>query len=200
MQREETRFAIEIPRMGSVILTHTWDGQIRGLKEFAPQDRPNSTVVFWTFRLMVGLGFLMIALGLWGAWLRWRGNLWRSRPFLHFSLWMGPAGIIAILAGWLTTEIGRQPWVVYGLLRTEQAVSAHGELQLGITLIVFILVYFAVFGTGIGYLLRLIRIGPTLRESQHLEQEGPGKDRRPMRPLSAASEKDIEQSDLTARS
>ena len=98
MAREETRFKVELPRLGSLILTHSWDGTIAGLKQFPPADRPNSSVVFWTFRLMVGLGLLMITLGLWSAWLRWRGKLWQSRPFLHFALLMGPAGVAAILA------------------------------------------------------------------------------------------------------
>lgn len=188
MEREETRFAVEIPRLGSVILTHTWDGKIPALKEFPPQDRPNSTVVFWSFRVMVGLGMLMIMLGLWSVWLRWHGKLWESRPFLRFALWMGPAGVVAILAGWFTTEIGRQPWTVYGLLRTADAVSAHGALQLGVTLSIFIVVYVAIFGTGIGYLMRLIRVGPESHEGDQPEVGGPGKDRHPMRPLSAAAE------------
>lgn len=191
MHREETRFALEIPHLGSLILTHTWDKKIRALKEFSPQDRPNSTIVFWSFRIMVGLGLLMISLGLWSAWLRWRGTLWRCRPFLHFAVSMGPAGVVAILAGWYTTEIGRQPWVVYGLLRSADAVSTHSAVQVGITLVIFILVYVAVFGAGIGYLLRLARLGPVLHEGQHVEDGGPGRERQPMRPLSAASEHDI---------
>ncbi|RZI42490.1 cytochrome ubiquinol oxidase subunit I [Herbaspirillum sp. HC18] len=190
MEREETRFALEIPRLGSLILTHSWDGQIPGLKEFPATDRPNSTVVFWSFRLMVGLGVLMIALGIWSVWLRMRGTLWQSRAFLRFAVWMGPSGIVALLAGWFTTEVGRQPWTVFGLLRTADAVSAHGELQLGITLITFILVYIAVFGTGIGYLLRLIRVGPVRHDDRRPESGGPGWERQPMRPLSAASEQD----------
>jgi cytochrome d ubiquinol oxidase subunit I len=109
---------------------------------------------------MVGLGFVMIALGLWSAWLRWRGTLWHCRPFLHLLLWMGPSGLVALIAGWLTTEIGRQPWAIYGLLRTADAVSAHGALQMSFTLLLFVLVYVLVFGTGIVYLLRLIRTGP----------------------------------------
>ncbi len=80
------------------------------LKEFAREDRPNSTIVFWSFRVMVAMGLLMILAGVWSLWLRWRGSLYRSRPFLYFCLWMGPSGLIAILAGWFTTEIGRQPW------------------------------------------------------------------------------------------
>lgn len=186
MEREETRYALEIPHLGSLILTHTWDGRIPALKEFAPEDRPNSTVVFWSFRIMVGLGFLMIALGIWGAWLKWRDTIWTSQAFLRFATWMGPSGIIAILAGWFTTEIGRQPWTVYRLLRTEDAVSAHGALQLSVTLIIFVLVYFAVFGTGIGYLLRLLRKGPVSVANQSPSSGGPGREKHPMRPLSAA--------------
>lgn len=200
MAREETRFALKIPHLGSLILTHSWDGKIPSLKEFAPQDRPNSTVVFWSFRLMVGLGLLMIALGLWGAWLHRRGTLWRCRPFLHFIVWMGPSGLLALLAGWITTEMGRQPWTVYGLLRTADAVSAHGAIQLGVTLSIFVLVYFAVFGTGIGYLLRLIRIGPILHEGERASEGGPGRERQPMRPMSAASEHDADTQHSTIRS
>jgi cytochrome d ubiquinol oxidase subunit I len=191
MEREETRFQLAIPRLGSLILTHSLDGKIPGLKEFARADRPNSTVVFWSFRVMVGLGLLMIALGFWSAWLRWRDRLWTCRPFLRFALLMGPAGVVAILAGWYTAEIGRQPWVIYGLLRTADAVSAHSAAQLGITLVLFVLIYIAVFGTGVGYLFRLIRVGPVLREGQRMEHGGPGRERHPMRPLSASSESNV---------
>jgi cytochrome d ubiquinol oxidase subunit I len=117
--------------------------------------------VFWTFRVMVGLGVLMIALGLWGLWLRRGDRLYRSRPFLCFALALGPAGLVAILAGWLTTEIGRQPWVIHGLMRTADAVSAHSASQVGLTLAAFVIVYLAVFGAGTAYLLRLIGMGPT---------------------------------------
>jgi cytochrome d ubiquinol oxidase subunit I len=189
MEREETRFKVEVPRLGGLLLTHEWDGNIPGLKEFPRADRPNAAIVFWSFRIMVGIGMLMIAFGLWSAWLRWRGTLMTSRPFLVCALLMGPAGLIAILAGWFTTEIGRQPWVVYGILRTADAVSNHGVLQLSITLVLFVLVYFAVFGTGIAYLMRLIRIGP-LHHEEYTGHGGPGQERQPMRPMSAASEQD----------
>jgi cytochrome d ubiquinol oxidase subunit I len=160
MAREETSLALAVPHLGSLILTHSWDGPLPALKDFAPPDRPNSAAVFWSFRVMVGLGLLMIALAFWSAWLRWRGTLWHCRPFLHALLWMGPSGLVALLAGWLITEIGRQPWAIYGLLRTADAVSAHGALQMSFTLLLFVLVYVLVFGMGIVYLLRLIRTGP----------------------------------------
>lgn len=195
MEREETRYAIEVPHLGSLILTHSWDGQFPGMKEFPPEDRPNSAIVFWTFRIMVGLGVLMIALGLWSAWLRWRRSLFRYRPFLHFGLWMGPAGIIAVLAGWFTTEIGRQPWTVYGLMRTADAVSAHGAVEVGATLLLFILIYSAVFGVGIAYLMRLVRLGPQTGENLETENGGPGHDRQPMRPLSAVTGPDADTND-----
>ena len=136
---------------------------------------------------MVGLGTLMIALGLWSAWLRWRRNLFHQRLFLNFALWMGPSGLLAILAGWFTTEIGRQPWTVYGLMRTADSVSAHGATEVGVTLLLFILIYTAVFGTGIGYLLRLVRIGPQTGESHKPDEGGPGQERQPMRPLSVVT-------------
>jgi len=190
MAAETTRFAVEVPALGSLILTHDWNGHIPGLKEFAPQDRPDSTVIFWTFRIMVGLGMLMLLLGLTGAWLRWRGRLFQSKPFLRFAMLLGPAGLIAILAGWITTEMGRQPWVVYGVMRTRDAVSNHAALAVGTTLIVFVVMYCGVFGTGVLYMLKLIGKGP---EDHGPDSPGGGLDgmplhQRPSRPLSAAPE------------
>jgi cytochrome d ubiquinol oxidase subunit I len=188
MQREETRFKVEIPALGSLILTHSLDQQVPALKEFAPEDRPNSTIVFWTFRVMVAMGLLMILVGLWGTWLRYRGRLFASRPFLHLAVWMGPSGILAILAGWYTTEIGRQPWIIQGLMRTADASSGHSFAQMSLTLALFVVVYFALFGAGIGYMLRLVRKGPKTDEGQEVTLGGPGQPRTPSRPLSAADE------------
>ncbi|CAH2797801.1 MAG: Cytochrome d ubiquinol oxidase subunit I (EC [uncultured Paraburkholderia sp.] len=138
------------------------DGEIRGLKEFPPQDRPNSTVVFCSFRIMAGLGVLMIVMWL-AAWaLRRRERLFESKWFQRFALVMGPSGFITLLAGWVTTEAGRQPWVVYGVMRTSQAVSPLSTQQVGISLMTFVVVYFLVFGTGICYMLKLMRKGPAL--------------------------------------
>ncbi len=136
---------------------------------------------------MVGLGLLMIAVGLWSLWLRWRGGLFQSRPFLWLVLLMGPSGLIALLAGWFTTEVGRQPWVVYGLLRTSEGVSHHGALQMSVSLVVFVVVYLAVFGVGLRYMLRLIRKGP-ITAGEYPASGGPGQPRSPARPLSAATE------------
>lgn len=201
MQREETRFKLEIPALGSLILTHSLDKQVPALKEFAKEDRPNSTIVFWTFRVMVGLGMLMILTGLWGLWLRTRGRLFQSRAFLHLAVWMGPSGIIAILAGWYTTEIGRQPWIIHGLMRTADASSEHSFAQMSLTLALFVVVYFALFGAGIGYMLRLVRKGPVTDEGRQPAAGGPGQQRTPSRPLSAAEEglDDNDNDSLTAR-
>ncbi len=185
MEAETTRYAVEIPNLGSLILTHEWDGQFPGLKEFAREDRPNSPVVFWSFRIMVGLGMLMLVLGVWSLWLRWRGGLFQSKLFLRFAMWMGPSGLIAILAGWYTTEIGRQPWIVYGVMRTRDAVSNHSALVLSTTLIVFIVMYAIVFGTGISYMLKLVAKGPHPGEDEAPPHD-PGQSQRPARPLSAA--------------
>ena len=181
MAAETTRYAVEIPVVGSLILTHSLHGQIPGLKQFPRNDRPNATIIFWTFRVMVGLGLLMLLLGSWSLWLRWRGQLFSSKWFLRFALVMGPAGLIALLSGWLTTEIGRQPWVVYGVMRTQDAVSDHSALALTATLLLFVVVYAIVFGTGVGFMLRLAARGPietTVLTPDDLVQ-------RPARPLSA---------------
>ncbi|MYN25345.1 cytochrome ubiquinol oxidase subunit I [Duganella levis] len=186
MENETNHFQIAIPRMGSWILTHTWGGQIKGLKDFPKEDRPNATIIFFTFRAMVGLGMAMIALALWAAWQRRRHAMYSSPWLLRVTTVMGPAGLIAILAGWYTTEIGRQPWVVYGLLRTKDAVSAHAVGTLALSLGLFILVYAFVFGVAITYIFRLMRSGPARFDPGHAATGGPGQAHTPSRPLSAA--------------
>ncbi|MNB87902.1 Cytochrome bd ubiquinol oxidase subunit 1 [compost metagenome] len=181
MDEERTKYGLEIPALGSLILTHSLDKQVPALKEFPKDQRPNSLIVFWSFRLMVGLGLLMILMGAVGLWLRHRRRLYHSRPFHWFVLGMGPAGLVAILAGWVTTEVGRQPWVVYDYLRTIDAVSLHSTLQMSISLLAFFVVYCSVFGVGYVYLIRLIKKGPQPTVSLTSQTDG-----RPARPLSAA--------------
>ncbi|VWB47563.1 cytochrome ubiquinol oxidase subunit I [Burkholderia metallica] len=191
MQAETTRYAVKVPHLGSLILTHSWDGEIRGLKEFPPEDRPNSTVVFWSFRIMVGLGFAMIGLAALAWFLRRRGRLYESKAFQRFALVMGPTGFVSLLAGWVTTEAGRQPWVVYGVMRTAQAVSPLSVQQVSLSMMTFVIVYFLVFGTGVYYMLKLMKAGPTLPDVQHdathdLPDTRP--DHTARRPLSAVDE------------
>ncbi|MFP1841350.1 cytochrome ubiquinol oxidase subunit I [Lonsdalea quercina] len=188
MNEERTKYTLEIPYLGSLILTHSLNKQVPALKSFPKSDRPNSGVVFWSFRIMVALGLLMILTGLISLWLRVKHRLYQSRPFLWLTLLMGPSGLIAIIAGWFTTEIGRQPWVVYGLQRTSAAVSAHGDLHMSLSLLAFIAVYCSVFGIGYIYMMHLIKKGPQPGEGTHTPEGGPGKPQTPSRPLSATRE------------
>ncbi|MGE4242472.1 cytochrome ubiquinol oxidase subunit I [Ramlibacter sp.] len=188
MEAERTRYPVAVPNLGSLLITHTWSGQFPGLKEFPKEDRPNSLIVFWSFRVMVGLGMLTILLAAAGVWLLRGARVYASRAYLRFALAMGPAGLVAILAGWITTEVGRQPWVIYGIMRTADGVSAHSAAQVGFTLALFVVVYALVFGTGTVYLLRIVGKGPEIGESE-IPDGGAGKKRQPMRPMSAAPER-----------
>lgn len=171
MDAEKTRFSLEVPYLGSLILTHSLDKQIPALKSFAKEDRPNSTIVFWSFRVMAGLGMLMILSALTALWLRRKGKLYDTKLFHRFVLLMGPSGLIALLAGWFTTEIGRQPWVVYGMMRTRDAASNHDVLQMSITLALFVIIYFSVFTVGITYMMRLVGKGPTAVEQERVSDD-----------------------------
>ncbi|KKJ76030.1 cytochrome D ubiquinol oxidase subunit I [Kiloniella litopenaei] len=160
MQDEAVHYALEIPKLGSLILTHDLNGEIKGLKEWAPEDRPNVPIVFWSFRIMVGLGFLMAALGAWSFLRRMQNKLYETPLMLRFATWMAPSGFIALLAGWITTEVGRQPYTVYGLLRTSDSISPIDAPAVAISLLAFVVVYFAVFGVGVVYILRLMKRTP----------------------------------------
>ncbi|GEA69845.1 cytochrome ubiquinol oxidase subunit I [Acinetobacter pittii] len=183
MEEERTKYGVSIPYLGSLIMTHSLNGEVKGLKEFAPEDRPNSLIIFWSFRVMVGMGMLMLLLAVLGLWLRRFDRLYESKWFQRFALYMGPSGFIALLAGWFTTEVGRQPWVVYNVLRTKDALSPVSASQVGITLIIFVLVYFVVFGIGIYYMLKLMHKGPQFLSVHSGEHADVGQT--PMRPMSA---------------
>lgn len=165
MEAEENRFEVAIPKLGSLILTHEWDGEVKGLKAWSPEERPNAAIVFWSFRIMVGIGVLMILLGVAGLYLRVRRRLYDAPWFLRAAVAMGPTGFLAVLAGWVTTEVGRQPYVVYGLLRTADGVSPIDAPAVGASLAAFAVVYFLVFGAGIYYLLRMMGKAPGPDES-----------------------------------
>jgi cytochrome d ubiquinol oxidase subunit I len=170
MKTQHTDYAIEIPYAGSLILTHHLSGRIPGLKDFPKADQPYSPILFFTFRIMIAIGFGMAALGFWSLWCRYRGTLYET-PWLHRSaVLMGPAGWIAIICGWMTTEIGRQPYTVYGMLRTVDSVSPIALPGVATSFLVFIVVYFVVFGSGIFILLRMMSQQPEPGE------EGPAGD------------------------
>ncbi|WP_315702708.1 MULTISPECIES: cytochrome ubiquinol oxidase subunit I [unclassified Bradyrhizobium] len=160
-------YAVGIPKLGSLILKHAPDAPLAGLDTVPRENWPPVAIPFWTFRIMVGLGLLMFALGLFSLWERWRGRLYQS-PLLHrFAIAMGPAGFIAVIAGWMTTETGRQPFTVYGLLRTVDAASPLAAPAVGSSLLAFVIVYFIVYAAGILYLLRL------MAEPPHPGEQGP---------------------------
>ena len=156
----ETRFAVELPKLGSLVLTHDLNGTVQGLKTWPQKDWPNTLLVFWSFRVMVGIGFAMLGLGIWSLWARWRGGLTQARWLQIAAVAMGPAGFVAVLAGWITTEAGRQPYTVYGVLRTIDSVSPIAAAAAGTSLVAFVIVYFAAFGSGTFYILRLMSRPP----------------------------------------
>ncbi|MFO1117936.1 MAG: cytochrome ubiquinol oxidase subunit I [Beijerinckiaceae bacterium] len=171
MEERTVRAAVEVPLLGSLILTHSLDGRVPGLEDFPERDWPPAPVIFWSFRIMVGLGLAMAGLGVWSLFARWRGALYRWR-LLHFgALAMGPAGFIAVLAGWTTTEVGRQPFVVYGLLRTLDAASPIAAPAVGASLAGFAIVYAIVMGFGVYYLAVLMNRIP--EESPDLPPDTP---------------------------
>jgi cytochrome d ubiquinol oxidase subunit I len=154
------RWALAVPELGSWITHGRADAVVTGLKSFARRDQPPSMVVFWSFRVMVGLGVLMIVQAVWGAWLWLRGALERTPLFLRLCTVMAPAGFIAVIAGWTTAEVGRQPYVVYGQLRTENAVSPVGAGAVSASLLFFVVIYAVVFCFGALYIVRLMAQGP----------------------------------------
>ncbi len=158
-------YAIQIPQASSLILKHDPNAPLAGLDTIPAADRPPVGIVFWAFRVMVGLGMAMFGLGLWSLLARWRGKLFDWTWLHRGALAMGPAGFVAVLAGWIVTEVGRQPFTIYGLLRTADSVSPLAAPAVAASLAAFATVYFAVFGTGIWYLLRLMHKPPEAHEA-----------------------------------
>jgi len=176
---------IAIPRLGSLILTHEWEGRYKGLKDFPRDEWPPVANVFYAFRLMVGIGMTLIAIGLVGAFLWWRKKLFTSRWYLKPVGYAWPLGFIAILAGWITTESGRQPWVAYGILRTADAISPVAGGAVKTSFFSFVVVYCVVFSIGIYYIRKLIRHGP---RGAAVDPGTHGPQGLPNRPLSTAQE------------
>jgi cytochrome d ubiquinol oxidase subunit I len=178
---EKNLFEISIPHGSSLILTHSYDGLFPGLKSVPPQDRPPVPNVFFGFRIMVGIGLYMIAAALFGCFLWWRGKLWEARWYLRIVSMTWWCGFVAVIAGWVVTESGRQPWLVHGILRTADAISPVPAASLLGTLTLFVICYGIVFSMGIYYINRLINIGP---EDRVIAPE----DGVPTRPLSGAND------------
>ncbi|MGA8770615.1 MAG: cytochrome ubiquinol oxidase subunit I [Rhodomicrobium sp.] len=176
-------YQIGIPHGASLIIRHSWDGLFKGLNDFKPEDRPPVWGPFFAFRIMVAIGLWLILLAFIGAFLWQRGRLFESRAFMRAAALSWPLGFIAIIAGWVTTEVGRQPWVATGLMRTAEAASPVQAGAVGATLILFILVYLAVYSAGIAYMNLLIRKGPVIQAPSGMTERHV-----PQRPISAATE------------
>ena len=181
---ERNRAEVAVPHLGSLILTHRWNGTFPGLKDVPPDQRPPVTSIFFSFRLMVAIAFALIALGLTGAFLWWRKSLLTGTWYLRIAQFTWPMGFIAILAGWLTTESGRQPYIAYGILRTDHALSPVSAATVATSLTAFVLIYTVVFSIGIYYIHKLIAKGPA---GATLEP-APLPEGLPNRPLSVADE------------
>lgn len=154
-------YVVQIPYLGSLILTHTLDGEIKGMNTWPVDEQPPMGIVFYAFRVMVGIGSLMCLLGLWSLWLRYKGRLYDT-PLMHrAALWMGPSGFVAVLAGWTVTEVGRQPYTVYNLLRTADSASPIDATAIGFSLLAFVVVYFSLFGAGVYYIFRQMSHPPS---------------------------------------
>jgi len=181
---QRNRFEVGIPAAGSLILRHDSEGVVRGLKDFAPEDRPPVAIPFFAFRAMVGVGVLTLALVAWSWWVWRRKAFADSRGFLKLCELASPLGFVAVIAGWVTTEVGRQPWVVYGLMRTADAVTPSlGSADVLVSLAVYALAYVAIFGAGGYFLVRLLRAGPVTKPATEHRPTGTA-----ARPLSGAME------------
>lgn len=183
-ENQTNHFEVSIPGLASLILTHTWDGELPGLNEVAPEEQPPVAIVFWSFRVMVGLGMLMILFAVTGLILRKGDRFWRTGWFLQGMRLMSVTPFIAVLAGWFVTEIGRAPWLVYGMMSQAEAVtpSLTGGMAL-FTLIGYVVVYSLVFSAGVYYLMRVLYVG---LEDDSDEEEPWEQTERPKRPLSAS--------------
>ena len=163
-EAETTRYALEIPKLSSLILTHELDGEVKGLKAWPREERPPVASVFWSFRIMVGIGTLMILTGLVGLVLFLKKRLFDTRWFQYWCMALAPAGFIAVLAGWFVTEIGRQPYIIFEVMRTAEAVSPLNGAPIAMSLAAFVFTYGFVFGAGSYYIVKLIRKGPDTEE------------------------------------
>ncbi|MBW2154828.1 MAG: cytochrome ubiquinol oxidase subunit I, partial [Deltaproteobacteria bacterium] len=166
-EKEMTKFTVEIPKLSSLILTHSTDGEVKGLKQWPKEERPPVAWVFWSFRFMVGIGVVMVLTGVMAAVLHFRKRMFDCRWFHWWCMAMTPSGFIAVMAGWFVTEIGRQPYIVFGVMRTADAVSPVAGSHIALSLLAFIFTYLFIFGAGSYYIIRLIVKGPESPESAY---------------------------------
>ncbi|HWK46660.1 MAG TPA: cytochrome ubiquinol oxidase subunit I [Stellaceae bacterium] len=184
---ERNYFEIEIPKLGSLYLTHDLNGRVVGLKDFPPDERPPVAVVYFAFRIMVGLALVMLMVVGVGWWLRWRGRLYETAWYLKLCQVAAPVGFIAVVAGWTTTEVGRQPWTVYGLLHTVNSVTPSlSGIDVLISLLLYMVVYLIVYPTGLGFMLRIVWAGPGEADTDETAPIEGGRAAQPIKSLPAA--------------
>jgi cytochrome d ubiquinol oxidase subunit I len=165
-QDGEVHARVAIPKLGSLILRHDPNAPVPGLKDFPRDQWPPTPIIFWSFRIMVGLGFAMLGLGAWTLVARFKRGLFDWSLLHRVAVLLGPAGFVAVLAGWTTTEVGRQPYTIYGHLLTADSHSPLALPALAVSLAAFVIVYFVVFGAGVYYVMKLISRAPTAHESE----------------------------------
>jgi cytochrome d ubiquinol oxidase subunit I len=162
MANERNRFELSIPNLLSLLVTQSLHGQVRGLKEFPRADRPNVFILFWSFRLMVAIGFILLFVMVWAGLLWWRGRLYESRSFFWTLFIIHPLGFIATELGWVTTEVGRQPWLVYNLMRTVDGISPIPPGNVLWSLSLFLIIFSLILIIYFYYILKTLRVGPDL--------------------------------------
>ncbi len=172
MAQQKNLYEIAIPKLGSLYLTHSWTGYVQGLKAVPPSEQPEVPVVFFAFRIMVGIGLLLIATAFIGAFLRWRGLLYSTRWFQLLAMVATPLGFVAVLAGWTVTEVGRQPYIVYGLLRTADAVSPIAAGAVTTSLLFFVVVYNCLLLAFFWYGFKTVLKGPAGTAPAHSLRPG----------------------------
>ncbi|MEL7045850.1 MAG: cytochrome ubiquinol oxidase subunit I, partial [Pseudomonadota bacterium] len=165
-------YALQIPKLSSLILKHELNAPMAGLDTVPDDQQPPVPIVFWAFRIMVAIGMAMVALGAWSLWCRARKTLYSNRGLLRSAVLLGPSGLVAVIAGWVTTEVGRQPYTIYGELTTAMSASPIAAPAVATSLLVFIVVYFLVFGAGVFYVLRLMSKSPK-SAAPELVDDGP---------------------------
>jgi len=162
MEAEKNLVSIDVPDGLSLLVTHSFEGRVQGLKEFPKKDRPNVFILFWSFRLMVAIGFILLFVMVWAAVLWRRGRLYDHRPFLRTLLVLHPLGFVATEFGWVTNEVGRQPWLVYNLMRTSEGVSPIPAGNVIWSLSLFLVVFIVVGTSYFYYVLKTLKTGPDL--------------------------------------
>ena len=179
---EVNRFALEIPLVGSWILTHDVNGTVRGLKDFPRDERPPVVIPFFAFRIMLAIGGLFLLMVIVALWLRYRRRLYDSVYFLTACVWVAPLGFVAVIAGWTMTEVGRQPWTVYGLMRTADSVTPSlTGFDVLLSLIGYVAAYLVIFPAGVFFMARVVRHGPVDSNGAHAVEAG-----RPREPITQA--------------